>query len=219
MLEALGVKIDLNAEQVESCLKEVGIGFMFAPAFHPAMKYAGPPRREIGIRTVFNILGPLTNPAHAQAQVLGRGGIVADGEDGRGASHCWDVATHWWFTARTAWTKSPLPARPKSANSKATASRCTRSVRRTSVSPESAWTASEGGSPADNAAMVRRVLSGTTGPQRDVVLMNAAAAIVAGDKAKNLQEGARLAAEAIDSGRALQKLDQLVKFSQSVGVG
>ena len=71
VLEALGVKIEMSAEQVERCLKDVGIGFMFAPAFHPAMKYAGPPRREIGIRTVFNILGPLTNPAHAQAQVLG----------------------------------------------------------------------------------------------------------------------------------------------------
>jgi anthranilate phosphoribosyltransferase len=215
VLEALGVKIDLSAGQVESCLKEVGIGFMFAPAFHPAMKYAGPPRREIGIRTVFNILGPLTNPAHAQAQVLGvaessltekmavvlrllgcRHALVVHGEDGL------DEIT---ITGKT-------QVRELEGDH----------IKMYSVSPEDfgfprvSLDSIKGGSPVDNAAMVRRVLSGTTGPQRDVVLMNAAAAIVAGDKARGLPEGARFAAEAIDSGRALDKLEQLLKVSQSL---
>jgi anthranilate phosphoribosyltransferase len=197
VLEALGVKIDMNAQ--------------------PAMKYAGAPRREIGIRTVFNILGPLTNPAHAQAQVLGvaessltekmavvlrtlgcRHALVVHGEDGL------DEIT---ITGKT-------QVRELEGDH----------IKMYSVSPEdfgffrTSLDSIRGGSPADNAAMVRRVLSGTTGPQRDVVLMNAAAAIVAGDKAKTLQEGARLAAEAIDSGRALQKLDQLIKLSQSLTV-
>ncbi len=215
VLEALGVKIDLNAEQVESCLKEVGIGFMFAPSFHPAMKYAGAPRREIGIRTVFNILGPLTNPAHAQAQVLGvaessltekmavvlrtlgcRHALVVHGEDGL------DEIT---ITGKTQVRELEGDL-----------------IKTYSVSPEDfgfSRTSLEnikGSTSSGNAALVRRILSGAAGPQREVVLMNAAAAIVAGGKAKTLLEGAKLAAEAIDSGRAMERLDQLVKFSQSL---
>ena len=85
---------------------------MFAPAFHPAMKYAAAPRREIGIRTVFNILGPLTNPAGRRSQVLGVAVADLTGEDGAGACRTWAAAMPWWFTAKTGWTKSPLPARP-----------------------------------------------------------------------------------------------------------
>jgi anthranilate phosphoribosyltransferase len=215
VLEALGLKIELNAQQVERCLKEVGIGFMYAPSFHPAMKYAGPPRREIGIRTVFNILGPLTNPAHAQAQVLGvaeasltekmavvlrtlgcRHALVVHGEDGL------DEIT---ITGKT-------QVREVEGDR----------IKMYSVDPEDfgfSRTSLEdikGSTPSENAASVRRILAGAAGPQRDVVLMNAAAAIVAGDKARSLPEGAKLAAEAIDSGRALDKLEQLVKLSQSL---
>jgi len=215
VLEALGVKIEMNAQQVERCLKEVGIGFMYAPSFHPAMKYAGPPRREIGIRTVFNILGPLTNPAHAQAQVLGvaeasltekmavvlrtlgcRHALVVHGEDGL------DEIT---ITGKT-------QVREVEGDR----------IKMYSVSPEDfgfSRTSLEdikGSTPSENAASVRRILAGAAGPQRDVVLMNAAAAIVAGDKARSLPEGARLAAEAVDSGRALDKLEQLIKLSQSL---
>ena len=215
VLEALGVRIDLKAEQVESCLREVGIGFMFAPSFHPAMKYAGPPRREIGIRTVFNILGPLTNPARAQAQVLGvaessltekmavvlrmlgcHHALVVHGEDGL------DEITI---------TGSTQVCELEGGH-----------IRRYSVSPQDfgfslvSLETIRGSTPSDNAALVRRILAGATGPQRDVVLMNAAAALVAGDRAKTLPEGATFAAEAIDSGRALERLDQLVKFSQSL---
>jgi anthranilate phosphoribosyltransferase len=213
VLEALGVKINLNAQQVEQCLSEVGIGFMFAPSFHPAMKYAGAPRREIGIRTVFNILGPLTNPAHAQAQVLGvaessltekmavvlrllgcRHALVVHGEDGL------DEIT---ITGRTQVRELEDGH-----------------IRMYTIGPEDFGfyrgdlDSIVGGSARDNATLVRRLLAGANGPQRDVVLMNAAAAIVAGGRAKTLPEGARLAAEALDSGRALEKLDQLVRVSQ-----
>jgi anthranilate phosphoribosyltransferase len=215
VLEALGVKIELNARQVERCLKEVGIGFMFAPSFHPAMKYAGPPRREIGIRTVFNILGPLTNPAHAQAQILGvaessltekmavvlrtlgcRHALVVHGEDGL------DEIT---ITGKT-------QVRELEGDR----------IKMYSVSPEDfgfSRTGLEnikGSTPSENAASVRRILAGAAGPQREVVLMNAAAAIVAGDKAGSLPEGGKLAAEAIGSGRALDKLEQLIRLSQSL---
>jgi len=215
VLEALGVKIELNAQQVERCLKDVGIGFMYAPSFHPAMKYAGPPRREIGIRTVFNILGPLTNPAHAHAQVLGvaeasltekmavvlrtlgcRHALVVHGEDGL------DEIT---ITGKT-------QVREVEGDR----------IKMYSVSPEDfgfSRTSLEdikGSTPSENAALVRRILAGAVGPQRDVVLMNAGAAIVAGDKARSLPEGAKLAAEAIDSGRALDKLERLIKLSQSL---
>ena len=173
---------------------------MFAPSFHPAMKYAGAPRREIGIRTVFNILGPLTNPAHAQAQVLGvaessltekmavvlrllgcRHALVVHGEDGL------DEIT---ISGRT-------QVRELEGDH----------IRMYTIGPEDFGFSRVdldsivGGAAAENATLVRRILAGAKGPERDVVLMNAAAAIVAGGRAKSLPEGARLAAEAIDSGR------------------
>lgn len=215
VLEALGVKIDLTAPQVERCLAEAGIGFMFAPSFHPAMKYAGAPRREIGVRTVFNILGPLTNPARAQAQVLGvaepsltekmavvlrllgcRHALVVHGEDGL------DEIT---ISGQTE-VRELVGER----------------IRLYTVSPEDfGFSRAEldgirGSSAKDNAALVRRLLAGASGPRRDVVLMNAAAAIMAGGLAKSLPEGAALAAEAIDSGRALAKLDHLVRVSRGM---
>ena len=215
VLEALGVKIELNAQQVERCLKEVGIGFMYAPAFHPAMKYAGPPRREIGIRTVFNILGPLTNPAHAQAQVLG----VAQSS----------LTEKMAVVLRTLGCRHALVVHGEDSLDEITITGKTQvrelegdRIKMYSISPEdfgffrTSLEDIKGSTPSENAASVRRILEGATGPQRDVVLMNAAAAIVAGDKARSLPEGAKLAAEAIDSGRALDKLEQLIKLSQSL---
>ena len=215
VLEALGVKIDMSAQQVEKCLKEVGIGFMFAPSFHPAMKYAGAPRREIGIRTVFNILGPLTNPANAQAQVLG----VAESS----------LTEKMAVVLRTLGCHHALVVHGEDGLDEITITGKTQvrelegdRIKMYSVSPEdfgfsrTSLESIKGSTPSENAALVRRILSGAPGPQRDVVLMNAAAAIVAGDKARNLQEGANLAAEAIDSGRALERLDQLMKFSQNL---
>jgi len=215
VLDALGVKIDLGAKEVERCLEEVGIGFMFAPIFHPAMKYATVPRREIGIRTVFNILGPLTNPAGAQAQLLGvadgsltmkmaevlgllgcRHALVVHGEDGL------DEITLGGQTTVCELMEDEII--------------------RYSIAPEefgfprTSLESLRGGPPQESAAIIRRVLGGEKGPQRDIVLINAAAALVAGDLAENLERGVRIAAESIDSGRALEKLEGLIVLSQQI---
>ena len=215
VLEALGVKIDLNAEQVQRCLEEVGIGFMFAQVFHPAMQYAAAPRREIGIRTVFNILGPLTNPAGAQAQVLG----VADGSlvekmalvlRGLGCHralvvHGEDSLDEITITGKT-WVGELKDGR----------------INNYSVSPEdfglsrAGLAALRGGTTAENAALLRSILAGASGPQRDVVVMNAAAGLLVGDKVRTLQQGVELARKVIDDGQALAKLEQLIEFSQSL---
>ena len=214
VLEALGVRLDLTPQQVSACLEEVGIAFMFAQAFHPAMKYVGGTRREIGIPTVFNILGPLTNPAGAQMQVLGvarepllekmagalkslglRHALVVHGEDGldeitiTGKTHVCELKNG--------------------------------QIRRYTICPEDcglsrADAASiKGGNAADNAAILRRVLAGECGPQRDVVLLNAAAALMAGDKIASMLEGVALARQVLDNGKALDKLEQLISFSRS----
>jgi anthranilate phosphoribosyltransferase len=214
VLEALGARIDLTPEQVAECLERAGIGFMFAPAFHPAMKFAAGPRREIGVRTVFNILGPLTNPAGAtaqvlgvaepaladkMAQVLGRLGcdhaLVVHGEDGFDEVSI-SAPTQVWELTRG-------------------------DVRRYKVEPsEMGLTPAEarhvrGGSPEDNAAALRRVLSGEKGALRDFTLMNAAAGLVAGDKMATMGEGVALAAESIDSGAAREALERFVSTSNS----
>ena len=215
VLEALGVKIDLNAEQVRSCLQEVGIGFMFAPVFHPAFKHAAAPRREIGIRTVFNILGPLTNPAGAKAQVLG----VADGRlvekmasvlQGLGSKHVLVVHGEDGLDELTINGKSQV-AELKDGR-----------VDSYSVSPEdfglleASLDSLRGGNVEENTALLRSMLGGTPGPQRDVVLMNAAAALLAGDRVETLKQGVALAGEVVDNGQALAKLEQLAEFSQSL---
>jgi anthranilate phosphoribosyltransferase len=215
VLEALGARIDLTPEQVAECLERAGIGFMFAPAFHPAMKFAAGPRREIGVRTVFNILGPLTNPAGAtaqvlgvaepsladkMAQVLGRLGcdhaLVVHGEDGFDEISISAATQVWELTGGD--------------------------VRRYKVEPsEMGLTPAEahdvrGGSPEENAAALRRVLSGEKGARRDFTLMNAAAGIVAGGKTATMAEGVTLAAKSIDSGAAREALERFVSASNSL---
>ncbi len=215
VLEALGVKIDLNAEQVQRCLQEVGMGFMFAPVFHPAMKYASAPRREIGIRTVFNILGPLTNPAGASSQVIG----VADGLlveklalvlQGLGCHHALVVHGEDGLDEITLTRKTQV---------------CELKDGRTesySISPEdfglsrASLDSLRGGTADENATLLRNILAGAPGPQRDVVLMNAGAVLLAGDRVGTLQQGVTLATEVIDDGNALAKLEQLIEFSQSL---
>ena len=214
VLEALGVKIDLTPEQVQACMEKVGIGFMFAQAFHPAMKYAATPRKEIGIRTVFNILGPLTNPAGAQYQVIGvpteeignkiagalrhlhiRRALVVHGLNGidelsiSGKSAIWEV-------------------RGPDAD-----------VSRRYLSPEELGLKSaplesvKGGAPLENAEILRSVLTGEKTSRRDVVLLNAAAGIYVGGLAATLKEAVDLASQSIDNGQAAAKLDRLVAFS------
>ncbi|OGO59371.1 MAG: anthranilate phosphoribosyltransferase [Chloroflexi bacterium RBG_19FT_COMBO_47_15] len=216
VLEALGVKIDLNAEQVQICLKEVGIGFMFAPVFHPAMKYAAVPRREIGIRTVFNILGPLTNPAGAKAQVLGVGDEsliekLALVLQGLGCQHALLVHGEDGLDEITITGKTHV-CELKNGR-----------IKRYAVSPKdfglsrASPDSIKGGDTKANADFLRNILAGALVPQRDVVLMNAAAALVVGDKAKTFQQGVAIAKEVIDNGKASAKLDQLIELSRSLG--
>ncbi|MDD3293360.1 MAG: anthranilate phosphoribosyltransferase [Geobacteraceae bacterium] len=212
VLEALGVNLDVTPETVERCIGEIGIGFLFAPALHGAMKHAIGPRREIGIRTIFNILGPLTNPAGAQCQVLGvyreelteklaqvlrklgcKRGFVVHGLDGM------DEIT---LTTETRISE----VTPDGVNS--------RLFRPEELGlPRCSMAELRGGDAAANAAIVRGVLSGERGPKRDIVLLNAAFGLVAAGKAGEPAEGLRIAADAIDSGRALAQLEKLAAMT------
>jgi anthranilate phosphoribosyltransferase len=217
VLEALGVKIELKPEQVQKCVEDVGIGFMFAQSFHPSMKFAAAPRREIGIRTVFNILGPLTNPAGAEYEVLGvpseelgdkiadvlcrmgtKRALVVHGLNGidelsiSGQSVLWEVNDGQVTSARRY-------IRPEDAGL-------------TSAASSSVL----GGTPQENAEILRSVLNGERSARRDVVLLNAAAGIYTGGMAGSLAEAVKTAATAIDSGRSAGKLDHLISFSQDM---
>jgi len=215
VLEALGVKVDLNPEQVQKCIEEVGMGFMFAPSFHPATKFAVGPRREIGIRNVFNILGPLTNPAGASHYLLG----VADGSQTEkmasvlknlGCDHALVVHGEDGLDEITVTGKTQIYEVKKSGIKSYTV--CPEDF----GLPEAKIEDLKGGTAEENASILRGVLSGATGPQRDVVLMNAAAALVAGDKTDTLSQGMELAKEILDSGQALSKMKQLVEFSEDL---
>jgi len=216
VLEASGVKLELTAEQVQRCLEEVGMGFMFAPAFHPAMKYATAPRREIGIRTVFNILGPLTNPAGAQAQVIG----VADSSlvkklalalQGLGCHHALVVHGEDGLDEITITGKTQVCELKDGHLESYTISPEDLGLTRASLS------SLKGGTISENATLLCSILAGTPGPQRDVVLINAAAVLLAGDRVATLESGVAIAREAIDSGHARSKLEQLIEFSQRLG--
>ncbi len=217
VLEALGVKIDLGAQGVAECLEKIGIGFMFAPLFHPAMKHAAAPRREIGIRTVFNILGPLTNPARAESQVIGvpdeeLGGKLAAALHRLGTGH--SLVVH---------SRDGMDEISISSPSVVWEVHHDGVLPPYEVSPryfgftEASLTEIQGSSPEENAAVLRHILEGKRGPDRDVVVMNAAAALLAGNRAPNLKQGARLAEEAIDGGQAREKLEGLVTLSQKLG--
>lgn len=222
VLEALGVKIELDASQVKDCLEKVGIGFMFAPLFHPAMKFAAAPRREIGIRTIFNILGPLTNPARAESMVLGvpsekLGEKLAQVLSRLGSKHALVVHGLNGMDEISVAGKSRVWELQDG------------EITDYYVSPEDFGLAAAGvetlagGTPQENAAILRSVLEGEKGSRRDAVIMNAAAGIVVGHKTGHpsglpaLKEGVEIARETIDSGRALDKLEKLIKLSQSYG--
>jgi len=213
VLEALGVNLGLSPEKVEKSLNELRIAFLFAPLFHPAMKHALGPRREIGIRTVFNLLGPLTNPAGATVHLLGvyqvellervAGALQNLGSRAafvvHGADHCDEVS----ITGQTnvCQLKDGI-------------------IVQYQVEPEevglkkASLESIQGGSPEKNAGILREILEGKTGPTRDVVLLNAAAVFTAAGKVADLKEGVAMAREVIDSGLAMKKLTELVRFSQ-----
>ncbi len=212
VLEALGVVISLSPDGVRRCVEAAGIGFLFAPAFHPALRHVGPVRRELGIRTVFNVIGPLANPARVRHQLLGVSstrlapimaevlhrlghvhGLVFTGADGvdelgvGGTAQCYEVSAE--------------------------------GVREFVLDPRDAGIepapldAVRGGDSATNAAIIMSVLDGESGPRRDVVLLNTAAVLVAADNVTTLIDGVAVAAHSIDSGAALRSLEQLVRAS------
>ena len=214
VLKALGVNIEASPEKVGECIDEAGVGFMFAPMLHGAMKHAIGPRRELAMRSIFNVMGPLTNPARAQSQLVGvyapeltelvadvlrrvgcQKALVVHGSDGM------DELTLTGPSRVSEWDGSE--------------------IRTYDVTPEEAGLeradadALKGGEPPENADITRAILAGEKGPKRDIVLLNAAAALIAANKAENLREGVGQAASAIDSGKAAGVLAHLVEVSHS----
>ena len=212
ILEALGININMPRERIEECLNNIGIAFLFAQNLHPAMKHAMPARKQIGAKTMFNILGPLTNPAGANHQLLGvydkrwakmlarvlanlgsRHALIVYGEDGLD-----EIST----TARTFVSEE-----------------CGGKINDYEISPrdfgfpQASLKDLAGGSASENAAILLDILKGKSGPQRDIVLLNAGAAVYAADKAKSITQGIELAKISIDSGRAWEKLELLREYS------
>ena len=213
VLSELGIQIQCTPQRMEECLTEIGIAFLFAPALHPAMKHVAGPRRELGIWSLFNILGPLCNPAGVKNGILGvfkpeLVPVVADASaqleiDYQFVVHGNDGLDE--FTTTTTTTVTEI-RRGKLE---------TYEVQPAGLGlPMAAAADLTGGEPAENAAITRAILNGEKGPKRDIVLLNAAFAIMAGGKADSPQEGIAAAAESIDSGAALAKLNQLAKLTQ-----
>jgi anthranilate phosphoribosyltransferase len=212
VLQALGVNIEIPSHRTEECLREVGIGFLFAPMMHLAMKYAIGPRREIGIRTIFNVLGPLTNPAKVRSQIMGvysadLTGLMARALGNLGANRAFVVHGMDGLDEITITDKTKVSEFKDG------------KVKDYFIHPSDFGMAVgkaedlKGGDAKDNAAITSGVLQGQKGPCRDIVLMNAAVALVASGRARDLKEGATLATEAVDSGAALRKLEQLKAFT------
>jgi len=214
VLETLGVKLTISKEKVKQCLEKIGIGFLFAPSFHPAMKYALSPRQEMGMRTVFNILGPLTNPLGANVRLLGvyqpslteplarvlknlkvKGAFVVWGEDGL------DEIS---ITSRTRITELKQGK-----------------IRTYYIQPEdfgikrASLEELRGGTREENAFILKDALQGKKGPRREIVLINAAACLAAAGLAEDLKEGIKITEDSIDSGKAKEKLEQLIAFTNS----
>ena len=212
VLEELGVNLDVTPEKVEECISKIGIGFLFAPALHGAMKYAIGPRKQIGIRTIFNILGPLTNPAGANSQVLGvysrelvekMAGVLKN----LGVKKAWVVHSEDGmdeisvsaptFVCEVAGGKlRSFNVKPEDFN-----------IKRAKLSDI------RGGNAKENAAIITRILDGEKGPRRDVAVLNAGAGLFIGSKAKDVLSGIKFAEEAIDSGKAKEKLKELIKIT------
>ncbi len=208
VLKALGVNIEIGPEQVGACINDVGIGFLFAVTLHGAMRYAIGPRQEIGIRTIFNALGPLTNPAGAQAQVLG---VYTPALTEPLAHVLKNFGTHRAFVVHGGDGLDEITTTTTTQVSELVGGEVnTYTLNPTELGIPTAQPSDlQGGAPEENAEMTLSVLRGETGPKRDIVLLNAAAAIVAGGEAEDLTAGLAAAAESIDSGRALEKLEGL----------
>jgi anthranilate phosphoribosyltransferase len=212
VLQALGVNIEIPAHRVEECIRDTGIGFLFAPMMHQAMKYAIGPRREIGIRTIFNVLGPLTNPAKVTSQIMGvygadLTGLLAAALGNLGAKHAFVVHGMDGLDEITITDRTKISEYKDG------------KVQDYFLHPSDLGfpvgkaADLKGGDARDNAQISIDILKGKKGPCRDIVLMNAAAALAASGRAADLKQGASLAMESIDSGAALRKLEELKAFT------
>ena len=216
VVETLGIDIELSPAQVATCIDEVGIGFLYAPLLHTAMKHVMAARREMGVRTVFNMLGPLTNPAGANAQVIG---VYAAALADPLARVLAELGTLRAFVVHGADGLDEISNTGESHISEVHEG----VVRSSTVRPEdfgmprAAIRDLQGGDREENARIIRLVLGGEAGPRRDIVLMNAAGALVVGNKAEDLKEGVALAAASIDGGSAARKLEDLIAFSRRLG--
>jgi anthranilate phosphoribosyltransferase len=216
LLEALGVRIDLDPAQVGRCIDEVGFGFMFAPAHHSAMRHVIPVRRDLAVRTIFNFLGPLTNPAGARRQLIG----VSDPayvDTMAGSLAMLGVERALVVSSADGLDEMSIAASTRVVEVNGTA------ISSYSISPEDVGLpttpdpeATIGGDPARNAAITRAVLAGEPGPRRDLAVLNAGAAVYAGGRATDLAEGVRLAQAAIDDGSAERTLQELVVLTGSL---
>jgi anthranilate phosphoribosyltransferase len=212
VVETLGINLDLSPQKVACCVDEVGIGFLYAPLLHTAMKHVMPARREMGVRTVFNMLGPLTNPAGANAQLIG---VYAAALTEPLARVLAELGTFRAFVVHGADGLDEISTTGESRVSEVREG----VVRTFTVRPEdfglprASMRDLLGGDREQNAAIIHAILRGEPGPRRDIVVMNAAAALVVGARARDLKEGVELAAHSIDTGAARAKLEQLVNFT------
>ncbi|HVR87439.1 MAG TPA: anthranilate phosphoribosyltransferase [Planctomycetota bacterium] len=213
LLEALGVKLENPREKLEAILREVGIAYLHAPNFHPAMKHAGPVRKELGFRTIFNLLGPICNPANANVQVIGVFSPrlvrpIAEVLQALGTTRAFTFHGHGGLDELSTTGEN----RAVDLNDG--------KISEWTIGPETVGLAAAkgsdllGGLVADNVAIAKDIFAGKKGPKRDIVVLNAAIALVAAGQSKTPQEGARKAADALDSGAARKKLDQLAAASQ-----
>ena len=216
LLEALGVNLNLHPEIVEECIRNIGIGFLFAPLYHGAMKFAAVARKEVGIRSVFNMLGPLTNPAGANCQLLGVYApelteMFAQALKTMGKNRAFVVHGHDGLDE----ISICAPTRISELNDGI--------IKTYDLSPEQFFNHTAnmndlaGGSPADNAEITSSILNGEKGSKRDIVLLNAGAALVVSGKAADVKEGIHMAGKTIDSGAAANKLQQLIRFTNEMG--
>jgi len=214
VLKELGVNIEITPDKVKECIEKIGIGFLFAPLFHGAMKHAIGPRREIGIRTIFNILGPLTNPANANYQVVG---VYQEDLTEKLANVLKNVGVERAFVVHGLDGLDEVTTTTKTKVSELK----DKKVKTFNVEPKdfgikkSSLKDLKGGSVEENARIVKDVLKGKDGPKKDIVILNAAFALVAGNVAKDFKEGIKIAGECIQSGKAMEKLEKLVKFTNS----
>ena len=215
VLEALGVKIDLDGAAVAQCVEQAGMGFCFAPKFHPAFRHAGPTRKELGVPTAFNLLGPMANPAQVAYMVVGVGDPsmahkMAHAIAGRGVQRAWVVHGHGGLDELSLSGECPVVSIDRG-----TISEFVLNAKDFGLQPADV-TAVRGGDPAHNAQVIRDTFSGTRGAVRDIVVFNAAAGLVVAGVALHMADGIERAQASIDSGAANNVVDALINISNSV---